>query len=456
MKLLPTITFRKLFFIFMFATITTFTACSDSGGGGGGDASTDVVVTGVTLNKNTVTLVVNASETLTALVSPANATNKAVTWSSSNETIATVSDTGEVRGVGKGTATITVTTEDGNETDTCEVTVANFVEVEYNDLETWIRNTAVPNAVNHVKVMNVPASAFEGYSSAWRIKIDNNDGKKFFLKIGSVQGTLTSIGERAFYGVFELTGLDISACTDVTLIGREAFRGCNPLRTIELPGNLQTIGRSAFRECGSLTTIELPGNLQTIGIMAFKYCGSLTTIELPGNLQTIGNMAFALCDSLTTIELPANLETIWYDAFFACSSLTSINVHSNNKNYSSQNGILFNKAGTTLILCPEGKSGEISIPDTVESIGSHALAGCSSLTSMELPVGVSQIHDSAFWGCTNLIITLPTTITNIDDRAFGGGDIFYCAGVIVPNDTIKNLVTGSPCSFPADRVVVQP
>ncbi|GHT14674.1 hypothetical protein AGMMS4956_12930 [Bacteroidia bacterium] len=82
-----------------------------------------VPVTGVTLNKTTLALVVGADETLTATVAPTDATNKAVTWSTSNAAVATVSETGVVTAVAAGTATITVTTEDGSHTASCAVTV---------------------------------------------------------------------------------------------------------------------------------------------------------------------------------------------------------------------------------------------------------------------------------------------------------------------------------------------
>ena len=91
---------------------------SDAGGGGGSTVS----VTGVSLNKSSATLTVGDSLTLNATVSPSNATNKNVTWSTSNSSIATVSY-GEVRAVNKGTATITATTVDGGYTATCLVTV---------------------------------------------------------------------------------------------------------------------------------------------------------------------------------------------------------------------------------------------------------------------------------------------------------------------------------------------
>ncbi|EGP5619846.1 Ig domain-containing protein [Enterococcus faecium] len=79
--------------------------------------------TSVTLNKTTLSLVAGANETLTANVLPANATNKNVTWSSNDSTIATVDTKGKVVAVKAGTATITVKTVDGDKSADCALTV---------------------------------------------------------------------------------------------------------------------------------------------------------------------------------------------------------------------------------------------------------------------------------------------------------------------------------------------
>ena len=94
-------------------------SASSSGGGGG---SPTVPVTGVSLNKSSTSLTVGKTEILTATVTPTNATNKAVTWSSNNTAVATV-DNGTITAKAKGSATITVRTSDGNKTATCAVTV---------------------------------------------------------------------------------------------------------------------------------------------------------------------------------------------------------------------------------------------------------------------------------------------------------------------------------------------
>jgi hypothetical protein len=129
---------RSILAIITFVTVIGFSlvTCDDSGGssggggggtgGGGGGSGTTVSVTGVTLNKSSISsLTVGSKETLTATVAPSNATNKTVNWSTSNSAVATVSN-GVVTAVASGTATITVTTADGSKTATCSVTVPSL------------------------------------------------------------------------------------------------------------------------------------------------------------------------------------------------------------------------------------------------------------------------------------------------------------------------------------------
>jgi len=87
-------------------------------------SSSVISVASISLNKNSTTLSVSASEQLTATISPSNATNKTVTWSSSNSGIVSVNSNGLITAQSAGTATITVTTQDGNRTAQCVVTVS--------------------------------------------------------------------------------------------------------------------------------------------------------------------------------------------------------------------------------------------------------------------------------------------------------------------------------------------
>jgi uncharacterized protein YjdB len=96
-----------------------------------------ILVTGVTVSPTSATVNVNATTQLTATVAPSNATNKTVTWTSTNTAIATVSATGLVTAKASGVATITVTTQDGNKTATCSITVPGGVTTYYAIQNRW-------------------------------------------------------------------------------------------------------------------------------------------------------------------------------------------------------------------------------------------------------------------------------------------------------------------------------
>ena len=82
--------------------------------------------------------------------------------------------------------------------------------------------------------------------------------------------------------------------------------------------------------------------------------------------------------------------------FDGCTGLTSIVVDASNPVYSSQDGVLYNKAKTMLIQYPGGKSGGFIIPGSVTSIGDYAFYGCTGLTSVTIPDSVTSIGDGAF------------------------------------------------------------
>lgn len=125
-----------------------------------------VAVTGVTVNPTKLELKVGATSKITATVAPNDATNKKVTWASSDAKVATVDASGNVKAVAVGTADITVTTEDGKKTATCKVTVSDeggpggkealdFFDLSYlkleGDVHAYIINLATKGSVNDGK-----------------------------------------------------------------------------------------------------------------------------------------------------------------------------------------------------------------------------------------------------------------------------------------------------------------
>jgi len=136
-----------------------------------------VSVESVALNKTTLELAVGAEEYLEAIITPANASNQNVTWESSNTAVATVNSLGKVVAVAPGTATITVTTEDGTKTATCEVTViqtgihSTTAKQNYlypNPVTGSVLYVAVPSAVSgtvQFRIMDVSGRIVQSFSS---------------------------------------------------------------------------------------------------------------------------------------------------------------------------------------------------------------------------------------------------------------------------------------------------
>ncbi|MDE7395568.1 MAG: leucine-rich repeat domain-containing protein [Clostridiales bacterium] len=152
---------------------------------------------------------------------------------------------------------------------------------------------------------------------------------------------------------------------------------------------------------------------------AFEGCSSLTSITIPNSVTSIGDYAFRRCSSLTSIAIGSGVTSIGDFAFSDCSSLTSITVDSRNQNYSSQDGILYNKAKTEFKYIPKAISGAVTIPNTITSIRDFAFSYCSSLTSITIPQGVTSIGNVAFSDCSSLTkITIPQSVTSIGDFAF--------------------------------------
>ncbi len=155
------------------------------------------------------------------------------------------------------------------------------------------------------------------------------------------------------------------------------------------------------------------------------YNGKAETLEIPSKLDgytvtSIGYEAFKDCDSLTSVTIPDSVESISEDVFGYCNGLTEIKVDGNNKNYSSQDGVLFDKNKTELIKYPSGNTrASYDIPKSVTSICNSAFIRSNSLTNITIPEGVTTIGESAFFNCYSLTsVTIPKSVTSIGLGAF--------------------------------------
>jgi hypothetical protein len=164
-------------------------------------------------------------------------------------------------------------------------------------------------------------------------------------------------------------------------------------------------------------------SVTSVGNYAFNQCTGLGSISIPNSITCIGSYAFNGCSGLTNITIPTSVTSIGKYAFTFTSCLFDVN--SNNLNYSSIDGVLYNKDQTTLIQCPVSKTDSFVIPYTVTSIGDGAFESCSGLTSVSLHNSVTFIGDHAFESCTGLTsFTIPNSVTYIGNYSF-----YECTGL---------------------------
>ena len=279
------------------------------------------------------------------------------------------------------------------------------------------------------------------------------------LKSVTIPESVTSIGERAFSNCSSLEA--VSLPVGLTEISGYLFEQCVSLKSITIPDGVGIIGYKAFYNCSSLTSLTVPDSVAQIDGYAFSYCSALKSVTLSDRVTTIYDGAFEYCTSLTTVTLPKKVKTINGAAFAGCVSLTSISVHPDNQNFTSLNGMVFDKDTTSLAIFPAGKTysadilpdtvikiGEyafsnnnfltsVVLPDRITSIENYAFSYCEKLTSITLPAGLKQIDNSAFRYCKSLkSITIPDKVTDI-----GSGSFSYCSSLTEINisDSVKTI-----------------
>ena len=230
------------------------------------------------------------------------------------------------------------------------------------------------------------------------------------------------------------------------------------ITALRIGSKVTSIGCRAFDGCTGLSSVTIPDSVTSIGINAFAGCTGLKSVTIPDSVTSISEGAFSGCSSLKSVTIPSSVTSVESYVFSSCTGLTAINVASGNPNYASVNGVLFDKAKSTLFVYPAGKQGAYTIPDTVVDIGESAFENCIGLTGVTMPDSVTSVGYSAFSGCAALksvklsdsvasiayaafegcagltSITLPASVLTVDSGSFGG-----CSGL-----TAINVASGNP------------
>ena len=177
--------------------------------------------------------------------------------------------------------------------------------------------------------------------------------------------TVTGIGNGAFYSCTYLRSVTIPQ--SVTSIGDHAFELCDSMTSLTINDAATSIGDRAFQQCTELETVKLGEHITTIGEYAFWDCELLDNVTIPDSVTSIGDSAFGLCYQLKTLKLGKNIETIGDDNF--------VGVY---------DGVFY--------YCY--RLSKITIPEKVKTIELNTFKGCSGLTSITLPAGLTSFKDS--------------------------------------------------------------
>lgn len=226
---------------------------------------------------------------------------------------------------------------------------------------------------------------------------------------GVALGTLTfthNIKDNAFTNAKWLTEITIGP--GVTSIGKNAFKACTNLSTVNFQGNtLTTIDDDAFYGCSALQVISLPSSMTTIGTRAFRD-SKLTSINIPAECTTLGSSIFENCTALTTATFATNatMTSLPDNIFKGCNNLISV-----------------------------------TIPEVVAAIGDGAFQGCSKLPAPPISTALITIGKNAFNGCTgifDLVLSEKGSLATIGESAFRGCNKITMASLPATIDIIGN------------------
>ena len=232
----------------------------------------------------------------------------------------------------------------------------------------------------------------------------------------TIPGTVTEIGNQAFYNCTGLTTVTIPA--SVTSFGNYVFCGCTGLTTVNWNattcGDVGTYPSERFEGCTSLKTFNFGSNVKRIPSGLCMSIKSLTSVSIPSTVTEIGSQAFYYCTGLTKITIPAAVTSVGSFAFEGCSALTTVNWNATSCTDSSQAnrfaGCTSLKSfvfGSSVKRIPSGVCRDlttlasVTIPSTVTEIGRYAFDN-TGLTSVTIPAAITMVADNAFSDCSAL------------------------------------------------------
>lgn len=231
----------------------------------------------------------------------------------------------------------------------------------------------------------------------------------------AIPSSVKLLGQYSFQNCTGLTSVNLSE--GLCKIGKSAFQGCVGLRAISFPESVSSIGNTAFSGCTSLSTVSFPSGIAEVGVGAFSGCSVKSMLFNNGNGEFLDQFSK---ESLRTLFLGKSASGITGGLLSDCSALETIMAASTNPSYCTADGVLYDKAKTTLIKYPCALANtEYTIPSSVRTVDESAFAYASALSGLHFADAIDAIGNAAFDWCLGLqTITFGGTVGRIGDGAF--------------------------------------
>ena len=209
---------------------------------------------------------------------------------------------------------------------------------------------------------------------------------------------------------------DLKIAQGCEVLCADLFNGCAAMETIDIPRTVTSIGDRAFYGCTALGAngALITEQIDSIGDQAFAYCSSLEYINIPSSVASVGESAFSGCVSVTSVVMVAGLSDVGSNAFNGCSAIVSATVSG-----SVPVKTLFPEKYDTLK--------DLKIAQGCEVLCADLFNGCAAMETIDIPRTVTSIGDRAFYGCTALGangVLITEQVDSIGDQAFA-----YCSSL---------------------------